>query len=74
MAHTEKFDEAARTFETRLQFINEIFSDTYSRDRIMASCINHKLDSSFEVYLKDIHKSLWRLSGKDPLKILKRID
>lgn len=74
MAKTIKFDEASRTFETRLLFIGELFSHTYSRDQIMGSCINHKLDSSFEVYLKDVHKSLWKLSNKDPMAILKRID
>jgi hypothetical protein len=47
-----------RTFETRLQFIDAIFSNRFADYQIMASCINHKLDQSYEVYLKDIHKSL----------------
>jgi hypothetical protein len=63
-----------RTFETRLQFIDAIFSNRYERHQIMASCINYKLDQSYEVYLKDIHKSLWLLNGKNPLTILKKID
>jgi hypothetical protein len=67
-------DEASRTFETRLQFINEIFSNPYDSNQIMASCINHKLNKSYEAYIKDIHKSLWKLSGKDPIAILRRID
>ena len=46
-----------RTFETRLQFIDAIFSNRFEDYQIMASCINYKLDQSFEVYLKDIHKS-----------------
>jgi len=66
--------ESERTFESRLKFINEIFSDTYSSDQIMASCIQYKLNKSFEAYIKDIHKSLWKLSGKDPMAILRRID
>ena len=67
-------DREDRTFETRLKFINEIFSSRYKDYEIMASCINHKLDQSYEVYLKDIHKSLWLLNGKNPLTILKKID
>lgn len=66
--------ESERTFESRLKFINEIFSDTYSSDQIMASCIQYKLNKSFDAYIKDIHKSLWKLSGKDPMAILRRID
>ena len=72
--YTIKFDRNARTFETRVKFIDEIFSNTYTRDQIMASCIQHKLDKSFEAYIKDVHKSLWNLSGKDPMAILRRID
>lgn len=71
---TVKFDKDSRTFETRVKFIDEIFSNTYTRDQIMASCIQHKLDKSFEAYIKDIHKSLWQLSGKDPMAILRKID
>lgn len=66
--------EDSRTFETRVKFINEIFSDTFSKDQIMASCIKHKLNKSFEAYIKDIHKSIWKLSGKDPMAVLRRID
>ena len=66
--------EESRTFETRVKFINEIFSDTFTADQIMASCINYKLSKSFEAYVKDIHKRLWRLRNSDPMAILKRID
>ena len=72
--YTTKFDRDARTFETRIKFIDEIFSNTFTKDQIMASCIQHKLDKSIEAYIKDIHKSLWKLSGKDPLAVLRRID
>ena len=76
MANQERVyvDREDRTFETRLQFINEIFSNRYEDYQIMASCIQYKLDQSYEVYLKDIHKSLWLLNGKNPLTILKKID
>ncbi len=66
--------ESERTFESRLNFIDEIFSNTYTQDQIMASCIQYKLNKSFEAYIKDIHKSLWKLSGKDPMAVLRRID
>ena len=70
----QRLPEESRTFETRVKFINEIFSETFSKDQIMASCINYKLGKTFEVYIKDIHKSLWKLRDKDPMAILKKID
>lgn len=66
--------EESRTFETRLKFINELFSETFTANQIMASCINYKLSKSFEVYINDIHKSLWKLRGADPMTLLKKID
>ena len=63
-----------RTFETRLQFIVDIFSNKYEPYQIMGSCIQHKLDKSYQVYLEEIHKSLWTLYGKDPMMLLKKID
>ena len=74
MESNKRPDEASRTFETRVKFIDEIFSNTYTQDQIMASCISYKLNKSFEAYIKDIHKSLWLLNGKNPISILKRID
>lgn len=69
-----KFDRDLRTFETRVTFIRDIFSNKYKPIEIMAHCIQYKLDKSYEVYLKDILKSVWNLNGQDPMKILKRID
>lgn len=69
-----KFNRDLRTFETRLTFIRDIFSNKYQPIEIMAHCIKYKLDKSYEVYLKDILKSVWNLNGQDPIKILKRID
>ena len=69
-----KFDRNSRTFETRVTFIRDIFSNKYTSTDIMAHCIKYKLDKSYEVYLKDILKSVWNLNGQDPMKILKRID
>lgn len=67
-------DRADRTFESRLLFIAEIFSNKYEDYQIMASCINHKLNESYKAYVKEIHKSLWNLYGKDPITLLKKID
>ncbi len=69
-----KFDRDSRTFETRVSFIRDIFSNKYQPIEIMAHCIQYKLDKSYEVYLKDILKSVWNLDGQDPMKILKRVD
>lgn len=66
--------EGTRTFETRVKFISEIFSSPYTPSQIMASCIQYKLNKSFDAYIKDIHKSMWNLRGKDPMAVLKRID
>ena len=56
MANT-KFPEEERTFETRLKFIKELFTDKFENYQIMAHCIQHKLDKSYEAYLKEVHKS-----------------
>ena len=71
----DKFKEEDRTFETRLKFIKEIFSNKYPPYQIMASCIQHKLDRSYEEYIQTIHRSSWLLkNGEDPIEVLKRID
>ena len=69
-----KFDRNLRTFETRVNFIHDIFSNKYEPIEIMAHCITYKLDKSYEVYLKDILKNVWNLHGQDPMKILKQVD
>jgi len=74
MVKNTKFPENERTFETRLKFIKELFSNKYHNYQIMAHCIQHKLDKSYEAYVKEIHKSVWLLENQDPIAILKRID
>jgi hypothetical protein len=69
-----KFDRDSRTFETRVSFIRDIFTNKYEPIEIMAHCIQYKLDKSYEVYLGDILKSVWNLNGKDPMKILRSIN
>lgn len=69
-----KFDRNSRTFETRITFIRDIFSNKFKPIEIMAHSINYKLDKSYEIYLSDVLKSIWNLNGQDPIKILKSID
>ena len=69
-----KFDRSQRTFETRVSFIRDIFSNKFEPIEIMAHCIQYKLDKSYEAYLTDVLKSVWNLNGQDPMKILKRVD
>lgn len=69
-----KFNRDERTFETRVLFIRDIFTNKYKPIEIMAHCIQYKLDKSYEVYLTDVLQSVWNLNGQDPMKILKRID
>ena len=71
---TKKFPYDERTFETRLHFIYELFSNKFTQDQIMANCIKYKLDKSLQAYIKEIHKSLWALDNEDPIAILRRID
>ena len=52
-----KFDEASRSFETRLLFVKELFENKYSQADILASCIKHKLKRSFESFLEELEYS-----------------
>ncbi len=69
----KKFPEELRTFETRLQFLNEIFSNLFSQTDIMAHCIVHKLDRSYLSYMHELQKSMLYLKNDDPLDVLKCI-
>ena len=69
-----KFDRTQRTFETRVTFIRDIFTNKYTPLDIMAHSIQYKLDKSYETYFNEVLKSVWNLNGQDPIKILKRID
>jgi len=69
----DKFPEEQRTFETRLLYIKELFSNLYPKSQIMTSCIEHKLGRSFEQYEQDLKGSVTKLSTEDPIKVLKKI-
>ena len=66
--------ENERTFETRVKFIHDIFSNKHTNTEIMANCIRYKLDKSYEAYVKKVHKSFWPVNNEDPMAVLKRID
>ena len=66
--------EDKRSFETRLLFIRDIFSDLHSQDEIMAKCIQHKLDVSYENYVHELKNRTTVLSFADPIKILKTME
>ena len=68
-----KPDYDTRTFETRLLFIKEIFSNTFDRSDIMGRCILYKLNKSLESYEKQLDQSTNILNDKDPLAVLKGI-
>lgn len=71
---TQKFDLNARTFETRLLFIKELFENKYDPEDILASCIEHKLKRSLESFIEELEHSSWKIRGEDPIAVLKRID
>ena len=54
---TDKFPEEERNFETRVKFIRDTFANKYPQHQIMAGCITHKLDRSYETYIEEIHRS-----------------
>lgn len=70
----EKFDPESRTFETRLQFIHDIFAEKYTQTEILAGCIEHKLDRNLFNYLSELDSSLKILAKRNPMTVLKRID
>lgn len=69
----DKFPEEARTFETRVLFIRELFTNLFPQQDIMAHCILHKLDRSYLLYCKELENSILNLTGEDPLRVLKGI-
>lgn len=73
MSAQDKFPEELRNFETRLLFIEELFTNLFSQCDIMAHCAVHKLDWSYLEYVEELQKSMLKLTGEDPLRVLKRI-
>ena len=68
-----KFDENARTFKTRLEFIRDIFQNKQSQLEIIASSIQYKLGVSYLQYLEDLKDSLVALESRKTMTVMKRI-
>ena len=62
-----------RTFETRLEFIANIFSNPLSKTEILASSVQFKLNKTYEIYLEEVNRSLSILASHDPTKVLSKI-
>ncbi|MDY2724156.1 MAG: hypothetical protein SOV25_00980 [Candidatus Onthovivens sp.] len=62
-----------RTFETRLEFIANIFSHPLSKTEILASSVQFKLNKTYEIYLEEVNRSLSILASHDPTKVLSKI-
>lgn len=67
--HTE-----SRTFETRLLFIKEIFSDKFPPEVVLQSAIQYKLGASLEQYKIDTDASLKVLQTESSTKLLKKLN
>jgi hypothetical protein len=71
---TNFFPQESRTFETRLRFIESVFRNKYAPIDVIANCVRYKLDISFQEYVRELDKCVWNIDGKDPMKMLKKID
>lgn len=69
-----KFDWRKRNFETRVQFIHDLFADLHDQTSVMANCAKYKLSKSFDAYCEELEKNSWTLEQEDPMKVLKRIE
>lgn len=69
-------DESAdlgRTFESRLLFLNSIYSNKYDNITIMAKCVSHKLKRSYIIYLSELEKDMSILNENANVKLLRRL-
>ena len=71
-------DKDNRTFETRVKFINEVFSNKFSRSDIMTSCILFKLKNSYNNYADELEATVQQLENKienkGAISILRRMN
>lgn len=71
-----KEDESLRTFESRLLFIKEIFTNTYSEDEILKKCIEHKLKRSYEAYIAEVNRCFDTIINKvqqNPISVINKL-
>lgn len=65
------FPRDQRSFKTRLQYINEIFSNTFDQEEILKSCITYKLKCSYEDYVRSLDRSIKHLKEQSEIRVLK---
>lgn len=63
-----------RTFESKLLFINEIFSDKYPQEIILQSAIQYKLSRSAQQYDFDVNFGARYLKSKENIQMLKKLN
>lgn len=63
-----------RTFETRLKFIDSIFSEMLSPEEILKQSIEHRLNRTYESYLEEVNQSLNILLTKNATTVIKKIN
>lgn len=66
-------EKELRTFETRLQFIKKVFSDKYDETTMLKSCIQYKLNISFEQYMEDVNRSMAILQQRNAMPTMKKL-
>lgn len=72
MDKLEYIEPEERTFKTRLEYINYIFSHVWTPDEIMRASIEHRLNLSYEKYLEDLDNSIKKLlDRRNPVPVIK---
>lgn len=69
-----KFDWRKRNFETRIEFIHDLFADLHDQSAVMANCAKYKLSKSLEAYCEELERSSWTIRQEDPMKVLNRME
>lgn len=65
-----------RTFETRLEFIAGVFSHPHSKEDILASSIQFKLNKTYQQYIDELNESfalLVQKSVQNPENVIKKL-
>lgn len=66
-------NSANRTFESRLLFIESVFSKKYTEDDIFKSCVEYKLRISYEQYLAEVERCLKQMLNKSENNLVRTV-
>lgn len=70
-----KIPAEARTFETRLKYLREVYMHKFTSEEILRMSIEYRLNKTYEQYLEDLNNCIQALVNKNkPTQVLKRID